>query len=223
LSQIPACDAVYQKFDIDIGKFFAENKAVIESIIYPYTLPADIQDKLTLNSSNVTGSSDRISLPRHTIEASGYMEKIGMLSETCLGDHSLINECMSIFNSLNDHFRDFNSNSQAEFDKLGTSSVGSLPQGGRALEVLSSNSFIDDLGYMHVVGEILNGTPDPLSFVKATATFYDKSSNVVATDFTYTSPSDLDPGEKAPFEIILTSASIPIRQIDHNNIIASHD
>jgi hypothetical protein len=55
------------------------------------------------------------------------------------------------------------------------------PQGG-VLKVLSSNSFIDTLGHLHVVGEIENGTPDPVTYVKATATFYDKNNNVVATD-----------------------------------------
>ena len=89
--------------------------------------------------------------------------------------------------------------------------------------MLSSNKFLDSAGYLHLVGEIENGTPDPVKFVKATATFYDKSNNVVATDFSYTSPTDLGPGDKAPFEIILTSASIPVNQIDHHSIIVSHD
>ena len=52
------------------------------------------------------------------------------------------------------------------------------PQGG-VLKVLSSNSFIDTLAHLHVVGEIENGTPDPVTYVKATATFYDKNNNVV--------------------------------------------
>ena len=93
------------------------------------------------------------------------------------------------------------------------------PQG--VLKVLSSNAFIDSIGYLHVVGEIQNATPDSVTFVKATATFYDKNNNVVATDYSYTSPSDLGPGDKAPFEIILTSASIPVKQIHHRTIIAS--
>lgn len=130
---------------------------------------------------------------------------------------------MGIFKSLNDHFRDFNTNSQPEFDDVLASPLGISPSQGGVLKVLSSNSFIDTLGYLHLVGEIQNGTPDSVSYVKATATFYDRNNNVVATDFTFTSPSDLGPGDKAPFEIILTSASIPIRQIDHNSIIASHD
>ncbi len=89
------------------------------------------------------------------------------------------------------------------------------------LKVLSSNSFIDGIGYYHVVGEIENGTPESVSYVQATGTFYDKNNNVVGTSYSYTSPSDLGPGEKAPFEIILTSASIPVNQIDHYRVTAS--
>ena len=220
---IPVCDAVTQKFNVDIGKFFAENQAAIESILYPYTLPSDIQDKLKLNSSEVIGSSDPQVAIQHNNEASGYMEKSATLSESCVSATSLLTECMGLFKSLNDHFRDFNTNSQAEFDVILASSSGSMPSQGRVVKALSSNSFIDSIGYLHVVGEIENGTPNSVSYVKAIATFYDKRNNVVATDFSYTNPTDLGPGDKAPFEIILTSASIPISQIDHQSIIVSHD
>jgi hypothetical protein len=89
------------------------------------------------------------------------------------------------------------------------------------LKVLSSNSYIDSLGYLHVVDAIQNGTTESVTYVKATATFYDQNNKVVATDYSFTSPSDLGPGDKAPFEIILTSASIPLKQIHHRTIIAS--
>ena len=59
-------------------------------------------------------------------------------------------------------------------------------------------------------------------FVKVTGTYYDSSNQVVATDFTYTNPSDIGPGQKAPFELTLLSASIPVSQIDHYNLIASY-
>lgn len=91
------------------------------------------------------------------------------------------------------------------------------------LKVLSSNSFIDSIGYFHVVGEIQNATPDLATFVQATATFYDKSNNVVGTAFSYTNPTDLSPGSKAPFEIILSSSSVPVKQIKHYRVTVSHD
>jgi hypothetical protein len=83
------------------------------------------------------------------------------------------------------------------------------------------NSFIDSIGSLHVVGEVQNNTPNPANFVKVTGTFYSKGNEVVATDFTYTSPRDIAPGDKAPFEIILTSASIPLSEIDNYRMVAS--
>lgn len=90
-----------------------------------------------------------------------------------------------------------------------------------ALDVLSMNSFIDSIGSLHVVGEVQNNTPNPANFVKVTGTFYNKDNQVVATDFTYTSPKDIAQGDKAPFEIILTSASIPLSEIDNYRMVAS--
>lgn len=90
-----------------------------------------------------------------------------------------------------------------------------------SLNVLGTNTFIDSIGYLHIVGEVENNTPNLAKFVKVTGTFYNKGNEVVATDFTFTSPQDLAPGDKAPFEIILTSASIRLSEIDHNRIIAS--
>jgi hypothetical protein len=91
------------------------------------------------------------------------------------------------------------------------------------LKVLSSNSFVDSIGFSHIVGEIQNGTPDTVTFVQASATFYDKNNRVVGTGFGYTNPTDLGPGDKAPFEIILSSSSVPAKQISHYRVTVSHD
>jgi hypothetical protein len=63
----------------------------------------------------------------------------------------------------------------------------------------------------------------PISFVKVTGTFYDTNNEVVATGFTYTNPNDIGSGQKAPFELIVTSASIITSQIDHYNLQATYD
>jgi hypothetical protein len=92
----------------------------------------------------------------------------------------------------------------------------------KSFKILSSNDFIDSIGYLHVVGEVQNNTPTNAQFVKITGTFYDSSDNVVGTDFTYTDPSDIGSGQKAPFELLLMSASIPVSQVDHYNLQASY-
>jgi len=94
-------------------------------------------------------------------------------------------------------------------------------QSSGPLQILSSNTYLDEAGYFHVVGEVQNSSPANAQFVQVTGTFYDNNNQVVGTHYTYTNPSDIPAGGKAPFEIILTSASVPLSQIDHYNLIAS--
>lgn len=108
-------------------------------------------------------------------------------------------------------------------DTADTSILPSTPTvQDKSFKILSSNDFIDSIGYLHVVGEVQNNTPTNAQFVKVTGTFYDTNNQVVATDFTYTNPSDIGSGQKAPFELTLTSASIPVSQIDHYELVASY-
>ncbi len=94
-------------------------------------------------------------------------------------------------------------------------------QSSGPLQILSSNSYIDEAGYFHVVGEVQNNSPTSAQFVQVTGTFYDNNNQVVGTQFTYTNPSDIGSGQKAPFDLTLLSASIPVSQIDHYNLAAS--
>ena len=90
------------------------------------------------------------------------------------------------------------------------------------LQILSYNSFTDSIGYLHVVGEIKNNYPSTATFVRIVGTFYDINNQVVGTQFSYANPSDIGSGEKVPFVLILTAASIPISQIDHYSLQASY-
>ena len=90
------------------------------------------------------------------------------------------------------------------------------------LQILSYNSFTDSIGNLHVVGEIKNNYPSTATFVRIVGTFYDINNQVVGTQFSYADPSDIGSGEKVPFVLILTSASIPISQIDHYSLQASY-
>jgi hypothetical protein len=99
-----------------------------------------------------------------------------------------------------------------------SSHLESNPNG---LQILSHNSFTDSIGTMHVVGEVQNNSPTTATYVEVTGTFYDSNNQVVGTEFTYTNPSDIAGGDKAPFDLTLLSASIPISQVDHYNLVAS--
>lgn len=61
-----------------------------------------------------------------------------------------------------------------------------------------------DYGYPKIVGEVVNNTQNPTTFVKVTATFYDNQGKVIGTSFTYagdTASTPLAPKTTAPFEI----------------------
>lgn len=77
------------------------------------------------------------------------------------------------------------------------------------LEILSHSAYVDSIGWMHIVGEIKNIETGTANYVKVISTFYDDAGNVVDAEFTYSDPSDLEPGQKAPFEILLSDDRTP--------------
>ena len=82
--------------------------------------------------------------------------------------------------------------------------------------ISSNNSYTDAAGVLHVVGEVYNDmAPDIASDVQVIATFYDSSNKVVGTNNSFTTPRNIASGEKAPFDLMMSSASIPIEEINH--------
>lgn len=67
------------------------------------------------------------------------------------------------------------------------------------LTVLSSSSWTDSGGYLHVVGEVQNPSSATLEFSSVVLNFYDASGTLLTTDTTYTLLDELKPGEKSPF------------------------
>ena len=79
--------------------------------------------------------------------------------------------------------------------------------------ILSQSAYIDSIGTVHIVGEVINQSPVTAKFVQITVTFCDANNRVVGTDFTFTQPSDLAPGQRAPFDIAVLSGGIPMAQV----------
>jgi hypothetical protein len=75
--------------------------------------------------------------------------------------------------------------------------------------LLSYNSYVSSTGSMHIVGEVTNESYQPIRSVEIIATFYDAYNNVIGTDSTFTKPSTLQPGQRAPFDMIIIEGSIP--------------
>lgn len=95
-------------------------------------------------------------------------------------------------------------------------------QTSNLVRIVSSSNYIDDLDYFHVVGEVENGSPSIIRYVELVGTFYDADKRVVATSSSYTNPSDLNPGIKAPFEIMLLSASVTVKQISNYTLAVTY-
>lgn len=91
-----------------------------------------------------------------------------------------------------------------------------------SITILSHNSYVDSVGYFHVVGEVENDTPNTAKFVQITGTFYDINNAVVGTQFTHTNPSNISSGAKALFDLVLVSTSVPSSLVNHYKLSASY-
>jgi hypothetical protein len=85
--------------------------------------------------------------------------------------------------------------------------VSASSGGGGSVNLLSQR-YNEERFSNEIVGEVENNGTEPVEFVKVAVTFYDSTGNVVGTENTYADPSDLRPGMKAPFKILLTSDSV---------------
>jgi len=75
------------------------------------------------------------------------------------------------------------------------------------LEILSQSSHVDEVGCLHIIGQIKNVASEKASNVKVIGTFYNQAGDVVAATLTHLdpeAPSDIDPGQTKPFEILLS-------------------
>ena len=70
--------------------------------------------------------------------------------------------------------------------------------------IKSMNSYVDEYGTAHIIGEFVNNQDKTLNFVKFIATLYDISGNVLDTEFTYSTIDIVSPFTKTPFEITVT-------------------
>jgi hypothetical protein len=50
-------------------------------------------------------------------------------------------------------------------------------------------------------------------------TFYSASGQVIGTESTYSEPSELAPGQRAPFDILVSEGSVPMYQMSSYGLI----
>jgi len=66
---------------------------------------------------------------------------------------------------------------------------------------LVSQRAYNDVYTFHIVGEVQNTGSESAEFVQIVASFYDGNGQFVGTSYTFTAPTTVSPGTKAPFDI----------------------
>jgi len=77
-----------------------------------------------------------------------------------------------------------------------------------AMKEITQNQFVDDLGYVHVIGEIQNSLTSPIDFIKVSIAYYDSQNRIIGTDFVYSDPHTLLPGQSATYQALTGSNSL---------------
>jgi hypothetical protein len=90
-------------------------------------------------------------------------------------------------------------------DTQGVATNTSDTANARDINLLSSSSYMDSIGSLHVVGELQNASPEPREYVKIVATLRDPFGNILDSSFTYSEVEVLRPGEKSPFDVIFSN------------------
>jgi len=101
---------------------------------------------------------------------------------------------------------------------LGTQNiVGKLDIVGNTTSWFNDDTF-------NIAGEIRNNGSRATDFVKVVATLYNEEGTVIGSDFTYTDPSTVEAGDKAPFQFRITDFDVrDVGEIDTYKISVSGD
>ena len=68
------------------------------------------------------------------------------------------------------------------------------------VSIVSQRAYGDEYTF-HIVGEVQNTGTKSAEFVQIVASFYDGNGQFVGTSYTFTAPTTVSPGTKAPFDI----------------------
>lgn len=93
---------------------------------------------------------------------------------------------------------------------------------GKNLVLLSQRYNNEEFGD-RIVGEVLNNGTTRAEFVELTASFYDQNGALVGIESTYADPSTIEPGNKSPFEIFISSDAIENEAENYDFIIQWRD
>jgi hypothetical protein len=169
------------------------------------TGPGELRDKNDKDNNNITKFTTRdktlIYSTLALLALSATMLSSGPVSSYFMPAISTIQAAAQISsNSTN------NTNAQSS-NPTQISSSNPPPK----LQLLGTNSFYDNNQVypgLHIVGEVLNNGTQTATGVSVSATLYDASNRVVGVGSTSPTPSDIMPGKKVPFEIVVSRDNI---------------
>jgi plastocyanin len=85
------------------------------------------------------------------------------------------------------------------------------------ISILSSSVIRTRFGSTYVIGEVRNDMPYIVESVRVIGEFYDSEGRLIDTTSTPTELSQLRPGEKSPFRMIITTDEAVAERVDDNN------
>jgi hypothetical protein len=80
----------------------------------------------------------------------------------------------------------------------------------KAKIILTSHKYIenDESNYDDIIGQVKNIGSDIAEYVQTIFTFYNSTDDIVGTDYTFIDVDKLNPGQKAPFSLMLDKTKI---------------
>ncbi len=82
------------------------------------------------------------------------------------------------------------------------------------LEVTITNIYRSITGTVHVVGTVRNTTATNYTYVEILGAFVDSAGTVIRTDFTFSQPSTLTPGQQGTFDMLFLDAPPGLEQLN---------
>ncbi len=208
----------------------SDNEAVSEDHIFTTATPPDITAPvisavttsiITTSAAIITWTTDEAATSQVEYGTTiSYYGLITPLDSTLVTSHSV--NLSGLTPGITYHYivksKDASSNEQISGDHI--FSIASPVEPVEAVEIINHSSYLDTLGWYHIIGEVKNNSSNKLNYIRLTATFYNTAGTVISTDFTYTRIDTLMPEQKSPFEIILLDKTNSAA-VDHYVVVLS--
>lgn len=102
-----------------------------------------------------------------------------------------------------------------------TSTTSIMPKTKQSdLTIQGLSQHMDILGFIHVNGEVVNNGTAIAHYVEVYYTIYDTDNKVLDSGSVYTRPTDVSPGDVAPFEVTIADDTV-VAKFDHYKLTVS--